>query len=171
MLFRRPLYFLCKLNTGIREPTLIVKAKAVLISAGQYRFISPTDIRSSEPPNIAISASGSRMVMLAGPVLEPQLRLRTLSAVHVLPYSDFSHFSTRMCWENVFIKWTSNHRRSTAWHKFHFWRQRISLNCKVHGHQLILFNNQSLSRETWLYCPKLNVECFTQKQCEHTGPW
>jgi len=69
------LYFLSKLSTGIRESTHIVKVKAVLINAGQYRVISPRDIRPSEPPRVAISASGSWMVMLAGPVLQPQLRL------------------------------------------------------------------------------------------------
>jgi len=62
------------------------------------------------------------MVILAGPVLETQLRLWTLPAIHVLLHSGSTHLPKRMCWESVFITWTSNHRRSTAWHKFHFWR-------------------------------------------------
>jgi len=45
MLFRGQPYFLSKFSTGIWETTHIVKVKAVLISAGQYRVISPTDIR------------------------------------------------------------------------------------------------------------------------------
>jgi hypothetical protein len=91
------------------------------------------------------------------------VRTTTKNCERFQPYTYFIRIPTHMCWESVFIKRTSNHRRSTAWHKFRFWRKRISLNSKVHGYQLILCNNQSLSRETWLYCPKLSVERITQK--------